>query len=227
MVYIYFTGKINSANYISFKLNIIIFGSGGFAKEAIDLIEENLNGKIIGFIDKKNTDKLILGYSFLGTDKNINEIIKQYKATHFFVAIGDIKIRSQLFISLRNKLKPLTIISKNASLSKYSRIGEHAIIYPGVIINAEVTLGDNVIVNTNVTIGHETKIGSHVNINPGANIAGKVKVNNFCTVGIGSTIKENLIIGSNSTIGAGAVVVKNALANKIYIGVPAEIMKKQ
>ena len=205
-------------------MKIIIFGAGGQAKETIDLIRENVKAQIIGIVNKQNINEKILGYKFLGTDDQINKIIKKNKATHFFAAIGDLKIRNRIYNTTKKSLKPLTIISKKANLSKFCKFGDHVIIYPGVTINAEVTIGNNNFINSNVSIGHESQIGNHININPGVNIAGKVIINDFCTIGIGASIKENLRISQNTVVGAGAVVVKNTLPNKTYIGIPAKIM---
>lgn len=205
---------------------IIIFGASGQAKETIDLIENDTKDKILGLVDLKPFEKSILGYKYLGNDKEIDVIIKKTKATHFFVAIGNLKIRSIIYLSMKKKLKPLSVFSKRASISKYAKFGDHVIVYPQVTINADVIMGDNVYINSNASIGHEVKIGDHVNINPGANIAGKVTIEDFCTIGIGSSTKENLHIAKNTTIGGGAMVVKNTKPGKTYVGVPAKILRK-
>lgn len=207
-------------------MRILIFGAGGQAKETIDLIEDNLKGQIIGLIDKKSSNTKILGYKIVGIDKDLDLIIKKHKATHFFAAIGDVKIRGKLFESTRHRLKPLSIISKKAHISKNVKIGEHVIIYPGVVINAEVRIGDNVLINSNVSIGHESKIGNHVDINPGTSVAGKVEIEDFCFIGIGASIRENLHIAKNTIIGGGAMVTKNTKPNNTYGGVPAIVLKR-
>lgn len=206
-------------------MRIIIFGAGGQAKETIDLIEENVKGKIVGIVDKKRSSSTIFGFKVLGSDKEIDSIINKYKATHFTVAIGDVKIRSKLYLFARSKLQPLSLISKYAHISKYAKIGEHATIYPGVVINADATIGNNALINSNVSIAHEVKIGNHVDINPGASISGKVVIEDFCFIGIGASIRENLHIAKNTTIGGGAMVTKDTKPNKTYIGVPAKILK--
>jgi len=205
-------------------MNIAILGTSGQAKETADLIKENINGKIVGFVDKNFSSGKIFDYKLLGTDQQINSIIKRYKVTHFFVAIGDIKTRSKIYLTMKKILKPLTIVSKKANISKYARFGEHVIIYPGVTINAEVVVGDNVYINSNAAIAHEVKIGNHVNVNPGVNIAGKVIIDDYCFIGIGASIRENLRIAKNTIIGGGAMVTKDTKPGKTYIGVPAKIM---
>lgn len=206
------------------KMKIIIFGAGGQAKETIDLIEENVKAQIVGIIDKKVLDGRIFGHRVIGTEDELDFLIKKYKATHFTAAIGDIKIRSRLYNFARVKLQPLSIISKYANISKYAKIGEHATIYPGVVINAEVTIGNNALINSAASIAHEVKIGNHVDINPGVNIAGKVIIDDFCFIGIGASIRENLHIAKNTTIGGGAMVTKDTKPNKTYAGVPAKIL---
>lgn len=208
-------------------MNIVIFGASGQAKETIDLIEENVKGKIVGLIDKKPFSGNLLGYKCLGSDDQIDSIIKRYKVTHFFVAIGELTIRSKIYGSMIKKLKPISIFSKKANISKFAKFGDHVIVYPGVTINAGVTVGSNVYINSNASIGHEVKIGNHVNINPGANVAGKVNIGDFCTIGIGASTKENLHIAKNTTIGGGAMVTKDTQLDKTYVGVPATIMSKK
>src|SRR3990167_520128 len=204
-------------------MKIVFFWAGGQAKETIDLIEDNTKAKIVGIINRQTSQGKIFGYKILGTDDDLNSIIRKSKATHFFIAIGDVKIRGKLYSHAGSKLKPVSIISKKAHISKYAKIGEHVILYPGVIINADVTIGNNVLINSNVSIGHETKIGNNVNINPGVNIAGKVMIGQGCTIGIGASIREQIILATNTYVGAGAVVVKNTKPNRTYIGIPAKI----
>lgn len=208
-------------------MKIIILGAGGQAKETIDLIKENMKAQILGIVNKVWINEKILGYRFLGTDQEIEKIIKKNKATHFFIAIGDLGTRAKMYSLIRKRLKPLSIISKKASISKYTSFGEHVIVYPGVVINADVSVGNNVYINSNTSIGHEAKIGDHININPGANVAGRVTIRDFSTIGIGASVKEKITVAERTLVGAGAVVVKNTKQNKTYIGVPAKIMSKR
>ena len=104
-------------------MKIIIFGAGGQAKESIDLIGENIKATIVGIIDKKTLRSKILSYRVIGTDDDLDSLIKKYKATHFTVAIGDVKIRSRLYNFAKVKLQPLSIISKYAYIRKYAKIG--------------------------------------------------------------------------------------------------------
>src|SRR3989344_1764866 len=196
-------------------MKIIIFGAGGFAKEIIDLIEDNIEGDILGYIDKVESHKKILDCPRLGSDQHLNQIIKKYKPSHFFAAIGDSKIRSKLYSNLKSKLSPLSIISKKAHISKYTKIGNHVAVYPYAVISTQVSIGNNTFVYSNSFVGHESKIGNHVNINPGVSIAGKVIIEDFVTVGIGASVKEKLHISKSTTIGGGAMVVKDTKLNNI------------
>ncbi len=206
-------------------MRIFIFGAGGQAKETIDLIETSVKGKIVGIIDKKPFSEKYFGYRVLGTEKNLDSLIKKYKPTHFSVAIGDIKTRRRLYELLKTKLKPLSLISRHAYISKSVKLGDHVVVYPGVVISTDVTIGNNALINTNASIAHEVKIGDHVDINPGVNIAGKTIIEDLCFIGIGASIKEDLHIAKGTIIGGGAMVVKDTKAGKTYTGVPAKILK--
>lgn len=206
-------------------MKVVIVGGGGFAKEIIDLIEDSTSGRIIGYVDKKKNNSGILKYPYLGCDEELNIIIKKYKLSHFFVAIGDTKRRSFLYLKYKKMLTPITIISRKAHISKYAKFGEHVVVYPFSVVSTEVSIGNNVIIYSNSFLGHESVICDHVNINPGVNVAGNVFVDEYSTIGIGASIKERVRIASNTFVGAGAVVVNNTKPNNTYIGVPAEIIK--
>ena len=103
-------------------MKIVIFGTGGQARETIDLIEENVKGKIVGLIGKESSKSQIFGYKVLGSNRDLDFIIQKYKVTHFSVAIGDVKIRSKLYNFSKRKLRPLSIISKKAYVSKHTKI---------------------------------------------------------------------------------------------------------
>lgn len=69
--------------------NIILIGSGGHAKACIDVIETSKNFNIKGLIDLKDSTKRILGYSIIGNDKDLINIVNQCNKA--LICIGQIK----------------------------------------------------------------------------------------------------------------------------------------
>ncbi len=186
------------------KKKIIIIGAGGHAKSCSDVIETLDNEYIIAgyvdreFLNKKNFIKII------GTDKDIKKLSKIYKFA--FIGVGQIK-SPKLRIKYFNKLIKLgyclpTIISKNAYVSKNSKIGKGTIVMHGAIVNACAKIGENCIINTKAVIEHDVTIGNNCHIAGSAVINGGVIINDNCFIGSGAVIQENTEIKKNSIIPA-------------------------
>ena len=207
--------------------NLIIVGSGGHSRVAIDIATQN-KYNILGIIDinyKKNNTKNILGYQILGDIKSLEN--KKLKKSKIFIAIGDIKLRKKIYNSLKKNFQFINLIHKTAKISNYTKLGNNLLINTGAIINAEVIIDDNSIINSGSIIEHEVYIGKNVNINPNVAIGGRTTIKNNTYVGIGATIIDSINIGENVVIGAGSVVIKDIKKNLTSIGVPSRILKNE
>lgn len=209
--------------------NIVILGSGGFAREVAWLLEENNKIKqewnILGFISSDTNDSL-LSYPIVGDD----DWLLAYKDEIYAVcAVGDPKIRAKIVEKYKNKHNVFfpAIISHYARISEKVKLGRGCIICAGCILTVDITIGDFCICNLNCTLGHDDKIGNFVTISPGSNISGCVEIGDFSDIGTGTAIIPNANIGSNVIIGAGSVVIKNIPSDSTAVGVPAKVIKKQ
>ncbi len=101
-----------------------------------------------------------------------------------------------------------------------------------------VRIGDNCYVGEDVFIDsaypERVSIGNGTHVNYGTIIlahsgqGGKledVTIGKNVTIGAGVIILPGVKIGDNAKIGAGAVVVKSIPANKLAVGVPAEVKR--
>lgn len=210
------------------KHGIILIGGGGHCKSVIDVIETENKYNIIGILDTPDKlGKKILDYEIIGNDYDIPKFAKQGKL--FCITVGHIKsptLRIKLFNIVKEAggILPV-IISANAQVSKYSKIGEGTVIMHHAIVNADSEIGENCIINNKSLIEHDCKIGSNCHISTNATVNGGVFVANNCFIGSCTVVKEYINITSNTIIGSGAVVTKNITESGVYLGSPAKKIK--
>lgn len=207
--------------------DIVIIGSGGFAREVAWLIEDinkvNLEWNILGFIDNNSIiDTEINGYKVIGNDDWLLE-----QEVYVVNAVGDSQLRKKIIdiISINNKLKYPILIHPSVIYSELVTFGEGAIICAGNILTVNIKIGKHVIINLDCTIGHDANIADFATVLPSVNISGDVNIKSCVSIGTGSAIIQGITIGENSTIGAGAVVVKDLPENCTAVGSPAKPIK--
>jgi len=212
---------------MTFKKNVFIWGAGGQGRIILDILKQNKEVKICGFIDsnKEIWGKTIDKIKILGGKDELQKL-KKRGIKMGFVAIGDNKIRSEIArylnkqgFSLINVIHPKAIVAKNVLL------GQNIAICMGALVATGAVIKDNVIINSGAIIEHQNIIENGAHIASGAKLAGHVIVGEKAFVGIGSTVIQYKKIGENSIIGAGAVVIKDIPNNVAAVGVPAKIIK--
>ena len=190
------------------KRKIILFGAGGHCKSCMDVIKFENKYVITKLVDK--VKKKVLGFNTV----KFQSLPKNNKELYFgLVTVGQIKsskLRVKLYEELvKINLKPATIISPTAIVSKNSKIEDGTIIMHNVVINSNAKIGKNCIVNTGAIIEHDVIIGNHCHIAPGAIINGGVKIEDCSFIGSGAVIKENIKISKNCIVGANTFLRKN------------------
>ena len=203
----------------------ILIGGGGHYKACIDVIEASGMYCVAGVVDSAlHPGQQILGYSIIGSDEDLSEIIDKYK--YFLISIGQIKEydnRFQLFIKIK-KLGGIfpVIVSKFACISRYTFIDEGTIVMHHAVVNAGAKIGRNCIINTKAVVEHDVLIEDNCHISTGAVVNGGCRILKNTFVGSGAVIRQGITIGDSSVIGAGAVVVDNIPDHQLVFGVPAK-----
>ncbi len=197
---------------------IIIIGSGGHLVSTINLIKSTGEFKIIGLIDLIKSNKKVLGYSIIGTEKDLPKFIKS-GIKYCSIGIGQIKNpnpRIRIFKLLKKLgFKVPSIISKYSNCSSESKIGEGTNIFSNTFINSNVVIGKNCIINTGSIIEHDVIISENCHISTGTILNGTVTVGKNTFIGSGTIIKNNIKIGDDCIIGMGKVIKKNISNKKI------------
>lgn len=207
---------------------IVIIGSGGFAKEVAFLIEEiNKLNKIwsfLGFIDKE-VGKKNGKYSIINNDE---WLIKLKNEMHVAIGVGDPKLIKKLSHKLAQNpcLKFPNIIHPNANGDwKMIELGMGNIVTSGINFTTDIQIGSFNVFNLSCTIGHDAIIGSYNVFNPTVNISGGVKMGDEVLIGTGAQILQYVKITDKTIVGAGSVVTRDITESGTYVGIPARKIK--
>ncbi len=204
-------------------MKIAIIGAGGHGRVVLDILRNNHQFDVVGFIDSNSQlhGSYIDGIPVLGDMAEL-EFFAGRGIGGAIVAIGDNETRcrfarivSSYGISLINAIHP------SASIARTALVGKNVVIAQGANICAHAKIEDSVICNTGCIIDHESLISEGAHICPGTKLAGHVLVHEKAFIGIGSTVIQNITIGQSATVGAGAVVLDNVLPETTVVGVPA------
>lgn len=210
--------------------DIVIFGSGGFAREVLHLINDinkkQLAWNVLGFIDdnKENHGKIINDLTVLGGREWIKNVEQEINIA---LGIGNPKIKKMIVEDLKtyHKVHFPNLIHPSVNFSKYNQFGEGNIICEGNILTCNIKISSFSTINLNCTIGHDVVFEDYVTVLPNASISGNVILKECVDFGTNATIIQGLTVGEYSIIGAGAVVVKNIPANCTAVGMPAKPIK--
>jgi UDP-perosamine 4-acetyltransferase len=205
-------------------VRIVVLGSGGHAKVAIELLRENPEWEIVGCLGEGDPGTLVRGVAVLGGDGELPRLAEE-GVTHAFVAIGDNYARQRATGSARAAGLQLTnAVSLRAVVSPSAVLGCGVAIMAGVVVNAEAEIADGAIVNTGATVDHDCRIGTFAHIGPGTNLAGRVSIGEGAFLGVGCRVIPGISIGEWTTVGAGAVVIRNLPSRVKAAGIPARVL---
>jgi sugar O-acyltransferase (sialic acid O-acetyltransferase NeuD family) len=203
-----------------------IFGSGGFAKEVLCLLNDvyKKDAFFCGFIDistqKKSVEigsmdyPIISELEFKSTIKaNINEI-------ELFIGIASTDIINRISKEFSNFNFP-NLIHESFIFDKNSvTIGRGNIITAGCIFTCCISIDSFNIFNTNVAIGHDCLIGSFNIFLPRTQISGAVQIGDSNFFGMNSSVIQGKKIGNLNRIGAHTFIINNVKDNTSLFGIP-------
>jgi len=207
---------------------MLIIGAKGFAKELLQILENNKKVDGLAFYDDMNKDIKIIFEKFpvLKTEIEVKRHFKLY-GNDFLLGIGNPFLRYQICKKFQNLEGNLS-----SCISQYSRIGNYSVnigagtnILDNAIISNNVKIGIGCIIYYNAVITHDCIIDDFVEISPSVNLLGRCKIGSYTHIGANATILPDVTIGKNVVVGAGAVVTKNIFDNSVAVGVPAKVIK--
>lgn len=207
------------------KTKAVLIGAGGHARSVMDIALENEEYDFLGCLSNSNEEE-VLGIPIIGGDDLLPGLVCE-GVKHFFVAIGDNKIRNTIFDRcLSLGMIPINIISKTATISKFTKVGKGVCILHHTVVHVNTKIGDNCIVNTGATIDHDCSVGKSAHISVGSHMCGFTQIGEGTLIAPGVTVRDRIKIGRWCIVGLGAAVVKDIEDHTISFGVPARIIKK-
>lgn len=199
-----------------------IVGTGGFAREVLFLIDGlKMYDDFCGFIEpdliweEKWKDKTIM-------DKPVFPFSEVRDFDKISIGVADSKIRKKTIEQLPQNVEYISLIHPNASVSRWTKIGEGCIITAGCIVTTQIEIGVHCHLNLQTTIGHDCKIGNFFTTAPSVNISGICNIGDNVYFGTGAATKQGIDICNDVTIGMGAMVTKNIIDPGTYVGIPAK-----
>ena len=209
---------------------LLILGSGGFAREVVWLVERinkiNMTWNILGYVDEDAElhGKIINSYRVLGADK----CIANYPDAYVVCAIGSSKLRKKIVEKVKQQcpqIKFASLVDPKVEISDRVTLGEGVVICANSVVTVNIDIGSHVIINLDCTVGHDAILHDYVTVNPSVNISGNVEIEEGVELGTGTQIIQGKRIGANSVIGAGSVVVRDIVGNCTAVGIPAKPIK--
>lgn len=193
-----------------------VFGAGGHAHVIASLIEIPVT-----FVVQvpQARDQMSEAEFFEG--------IATFRKHDIYVGIASNAIRRRLFERLRGAgVRVATCVAPNVFVARDARIGEGALLCPGVVVNSRAVVGSNVIVNTLSSIDHDSVLGDHSHVTAGVTLGGTVRVGTNCFFGVNSSVLPNLTIGNDVEVMAGALVTQSVPDAVMVGGSPARVMRQ-
>ena len=196
-------------------MKVVIIGAGTTAIYAADILAQDRNITIAGFVGTEEEESKLEGkqiyknLTFLGSVKLFSELMKD-DVFGFIAAIGINNIReNRYYEAITAGLLPINAISQHSQINSSVQLGKGIIISPGCIISHGVEIGNNTIVNPGNIIGINTKISENCFIGTGCIVEGLCEIGRNVNLGARSTVKSYLNIGKNQIIKSGDFVDNN------------------
>lgn len=207
---------------------VIIFGSTGLAKAALEIFNSN-NIVVYGFLDddEKTHNTEINTVSVLGAtdDHGFTKLIGQ--KCEAFVATDDNQLRKEYvdYLVETRKVMPMNAVHQTAYISDSFGIGHGNFVNAGAVLSNDSKMGNHNVINSKTIVEQEVEIGDFVQIGAGSVINTKATIENEVFIGAGVTVVAGVKVGKGARIGAGSVVVGNVEAGQTVFGNPAVEVK--
>lgn len=211
--------------------NILVVGASGHAKVILDIVEKQGLYTVLGLIDSfRPVGQELLGYSVIGGESDLPEILTNYEIEGVIVGIGDNGVRAEVsdrISTMCPQLPFVCAIHPSATVGKGVSIGEGTVIMAGAVVNACSTVGRFCIINTLAGLDHDSIMADFSSLAPGVTTGGNCKIGTYSAIGIGASVSHGVTIGEHAVIGAKSMVLVDIDAYSVAYGVPARRVRSR
>lgn len=208
---------------------VIIFGTGGLGRAALEIFEKN-GVTVYGFLtdDKEEHGKEIDTVTVLGSTDDDSYLKLIGKKCEAFVASDENRLRKSLVKMLHDdrKVQPANAVHPDSLIAKSATIGYGNFINQGVRIGAGTTVGSQCLLHSGALIDFNVKVADFVQVGAGAVIGSGVTLEEGAFIGTGAVVVSGVTVGKGARIGAGSIVVAPVPAKDTVFGNPAVSIKK-
>lgn len=212
---------------------VAIFGVGGFGREVMALVRQQLAGNSepyqLVFVDDHPSvvecnGQRVLTYS--------EWLVRPAESRHIIIAIANSNTRQHLAERCASDGVQFLRAQANTVVQMDDvQIGEGAVMCPFVTLTSNIRIGRHFHANIYSHVSHDCVIGDYVTFAPGVKCNGNVHIEDHAYLGSGAVIKQGqpgkpLVIGRGAVVGLGAVVTKSVPAGVTVVGNPAKPLFK-
>jgi sugar O-acyltransferase (sialic acid O-acetyltransferase NeuD family) len=211
------------------KIDLVIYGAGGFGKEIACLIAHELDNEFhqhynfIGFIDDAREKGETIKYgNVLGDVSFINQYSSPL-AVVFSIA-NPLVLKSAFDKITKADVVFPNVVSKGVTFydAPSFTMGKGNVLFNGCRFSCDVKLGNFNLFNGFVGIGHDVQIGDFNVFGPSSRVSGDVTMDSMNFLAINAVILQGCIISSEIKMGAGSIVMRNIQKiGGLYFGNPA------
>lgn len=181
---------------------LIIVGAGGHGRCCLDIAREKYDEII--FLDDGLAGQTVNDCKVVGKISEMKALFPEY--LDIFIAVGNNTFRKQLFNQAKEiGYNIITLISNEATVSKYASIKQGSVIFPYAVIEPNAMIGNNCIICANATINHDAIIHDDCLINTGSIVRSSVILSEKVHISSRCIIAKSL--DENSFIHDGEVVI--------------------
>ncbi|SDW23627.1 NeuD/PglB/VioB family sugar acetyltransferase [Lysobacter enzymogenes] len=200
---------------------LALYGSGGFAREVLMLLEDlGLGERVMALYESDDLwkERIVSGI-------NTQPISRFDPATtELVLAVGSPQARRKMHASLPADTRYPTLVHPDARVHRSTSVGEGSIICAGSIVTCDIVIGRQVQLNLATTVGHDCRLEDFVTTAPAVNISGNCVLGTGSYFGTNACLREKINVAADAVVGMGAVVVGDlAEPGGIYVGSPARL----
>lgn len=199
---------------------VVIFGTGDFARIACVYLDEDSPHEVVAFTVN---EAYLKGDQLLGRDVVAFETIEEgYPPDRYamFVAIGFSKVnqaRAGVYEEVKAKgYELISYVSSKAAVMGPVELGDNTFVFEQNVLQPFVTIGSDVVLWSGNHIGHDSTIGDHCFIASHVVVSGNCTVGPYSFIGVNATLRDGITIGPRCVIGAGALIMKSTEEGAVH-----------